>query len=106
MVGIARGGRGHTIAMPVEASPPGADEVRVWFADARGLARDADWHARALSWLTPVERARHDRFVHEDDRLMFLTGRAMARTLVGRALDCPPTAWRWKDGPHGRPEIN
>jgi 4'-phosphopantetheinyl transferase len=30
----------------------------------------------------------------------------MARTLVGRALDVSPSAWPWREGPHGRPEID
>ena len=29
----------------------------------------------------------------------------MARTLVGRALGVAPDGWRWREGPHGRPEI-
>ena len=36
---------------------------------------------------------------------MFALGREMARTLVGSALDVPPEAWIWREGPHGRPEI-
>jgi 4'-phosphopantetheinyl transferase len=44
--------------------------------------------------------------VHDDDRWMFLVGRVMARALVGCALGCAPTGWRWREGPHGRPEID
>ena len=36
---------------------------------------------------------------------MFLLGRVMARVLVGHAIDMAPTAWEWKEGRHGRPEI-
>jgi 4'-phosphopantetheinyl transferase len=36
---------------------------------------------------------------------MFLVGRVMARALVGRALSVAPTAWSWREGPRGRPEI-
>lgn len=37
---------------------------------------------------------------------MFALGREMARTLVGQALGKAPDAWRWREGPHGRPEID
>ena len=37
---------------------------------------------------------------------MFLAGRMMARSIVGAALGCPPASWRWREGPHGRPEID
>jgi 4'-phosphopantetheinyl transferase len=37
---------------------------------------------------------------------MFLLGRAMARSLVGRALGVAPDAWPWREGPRGRPEID
>jgi 4'-phosphopantetheinyl transferase len=80
--------------------------IHVWHADTTALFRDPALVARALGWLLPVERTRYDRFRHDADRFMFLTGRVMARTLVGRALGCPPTAWRWREGPHGRPEID
>ena len=58
-----------------------------------------------MRWLTDDERARHERFRHDADRQMFLLGRLMARALVGRALGVAPTAWPWREGPHGRPEI-
>jgi 4'-phosphopantetheinyl transferase len=37
---------------------------------------------------------------------MFALGRLMARTLVGRALGVAPDKWAWREGPHGRPEID
>jgi 4'-phosphopantetheinyl transferase len=79
--------------------------VGVWLADISLLASDAI-RERSLAWLTPGERARFDRYRGDADRLMFLLGRVMARRLVGRALGVPPTAWRWREGPHGRPEID
>ena len=36
---------------------------------------------------------------------MFLLGRAMARSMVGRALGVSPDAWTWQEGAHGRPEV-
>ncbi len=80
-------------------------EVRAWYADIGPLEGDPARRSRALEWLTPDERARFDRYRYDTDRLMFALGRVMARRLVGRALDVAPTAWRWREGPHGRPEI-
>jgi 4'-phosphopantetheinyl transferase len=57
-------------------------------------------------WLTLAERARYDRFRHDADREMFLLGRVMARTLVGRALALPAATWPWREGVRGRPEID
>ena len=37
---------------------------------------------------------------------MFLLGRVMARTLVGRALAMPASTWPWREGARGRPEID
>ena len=56
--------------------------------------------------MTADERARFERFRHDADRVMFALGRVMARTLVGRALGVEPAAWPWREGPHGRPEID
>lgn len=94
----------HTIAM---RSTPGrleAGEVRVWYAPADDLGDPGVTHT-ALGWLTARERERYDRLHHVGDRRMFLLGRVMARSLVGAALGVPPTAWEWREGPHGRPEI-
>jgi 4'-phosphopantetheinyl transferase len=80
--------------------------VEVWHEPTDAWRSDPDRSRRGLAWLTESERVRYARFVHDDDRWMFLVGRVMARSLVGRALDCAPTAWRWREGPHGRPEID
>jgi 4'-phosphopantetheinyl transferase len=80
-------------------------EVAVWYADATTLLADPGRRARALEWLLAGERDRYDRYRFDTDRRMFLLGRVMARALVGRALGRPPTSWRWREGPRGRPEI-
>ena len=88
------------------ASWPAASEVCAFVADAAAFGADRDRVAQALEWMTPDERARFDRFRHDADRHMFALGRSMARTLVGRALDVDPAGWAWREGPHGRPEID
>jgi 4'-phosphopantetheinyl transferase len=79
--------------------------VGVWHADISLLESDSV-RERSLAWLRPGERTRFDRYRGDGDRLMFLLGRVMARRLVGRALGIDPTEWRWREGPHGRPEID
>ncbi len=79
-------------------------DVRSWHAHIDVLA-DPARQARALTWLDAGERVRHDRYHHDLDRRMFLLGRVMARSLVGRALGIGPTDWQWREGLHGRPEI-
>ena len=81
------------------------DEVRVHVAHVDAFARDTDAIECARSWMTADERARFNRFRHDQDRWMFALGRSMARTLVGRELGVAPDAWQWREGPHGRPEI-
>jgi 4'-phosphopantetheinyl transferase len=78
--------------------------VRAWYAPISDLAAAEMTHAR-LPWLSTDERARYDRFRADADRQMFLLGRIMARALVGAALGIAPGAWRWGEGPRGRPEI-
>jgi 4'-phosphopantetheinyl transferase len=79
-------------------------EVRVWYAPVSDLA-DPDVLGQALTWLGEDERLRYERFSGDEDRRMFLLGRVMARALVSEALGVGPTAWGWRDGAHGRPEV-
>jgi len=91
--------------MSSASSSIASDEVRAYVAHVDLFARDQDARARAVAWMTPEELVRLNRFRHDQDRWMFALGRSMARTLVGRELDVAPDAWRWREGPHGRPEI-
>ena len=102
----ARERSGHTIAMSAKPSSSPSADVRAWHASADEAAADAARVARWTAWLTPAERVRYDGFHRDADRYMFLLGRVMARTLVSRAAGVPPLAWPWREGPHGRPEID
>jgi len=84
---------------------PAAHEVVAWYAPAAWLAANGDRRARAMQLLLPPERSRYERYRADDDRLMFLLGRVMARTMVGRALGVPASGWEWVEGEHGRPRI-
>ncbi len=76
-------------------------------ATTRAIDRvdDPRWRQAAIDGLTTAERARFDRFRHDDDRWMFAMGRLMARDMVGGALGIAPRTLEWREGPHGRPEI-
>lgn len=91
--------------MSSPASCPAPALVRVWHAHVDVLARDSARRDRAVRWLDERGRARYARYRHDEDREMFLLGRVMARTLVGRTMGRPPDAWRWHEGPRGRPEV-
>ena len=64
----------------------------VFVTDARALPALPIASSQSLHWMSADERARFDRFRHDDDRVMFALGRLMARTLVGRALGVAPDA--------------
>jgi 4'-phosphopantetheinyl transferase len=87
-------------------SPPAAGDVCVWHARTADLAADPAREVRARAWLGPDEQTRMARYRADADRAMFLLGRVMARALVGRALGVAPTAWPWREGPRGRPEVD
>jgi 4'-phosphopantetheinyl transferase len=55
--------------------------------------------------LTLDELARASRFHFEEDRLQYIRGRAILRTLLGRYLETPPAEIRFRYENHGKPEI-
>jgi 4'-phosphopantetheinyl transferase len=79
--------------------------IRVWYADVADVFAVDGREARAVDQLLEPERARYLRFLHDEDRRMFLLGRVMARAAVGQALGVAPAAWTWCEGPRGRPGI-
>jgi 4'-phosphopantetheinyl transferase len=94
----------HTIQMPVTPLRLTSADVHAWHANI-AILQDPALTDEALRWLDRDERERFDRFTRDEDRSMFLLGRVMARSLVGRALEISPTDWPWRNGPHGRPEV-
>jgi len=91
--------------MPASRSCPAPGDVHVYYAEATALIEQAGGIDRALALLQAAEPERFARYRADVDRWMFLGGRLLARTLVGRALGVPPDAWRWGEGPHGRPGV-
>jgi 4'-phosphopantetheinyl transferase len=92
--------------MPPNAPRPEPHQVCVWHAETRTLFPDAATRSRAEASLEPADRTRFESYRNEGDRTMFLAGRVMARALVASALGVAPHGWRWREGPHGRPEVD
>ena len=80
--------------------------VRARVLSIATLATDAVKQRRAFECLTSPERERFARFRHDDDRWMFALGRQVAREMVADVLGVGPSEWHWREGPHGRPEID
>jgi 4'-phosphopantetheinyl transferase len=87
------------------SSFPAANQIVAWHAHIAAFDTRPEARARAEQLLLADERRRLERFRHESDRAMFLLGRAMAKSMVGRSLGVPASAWEWHEGPHGRPEV-
>ncbi|MGD8860985.1 MAG: 4'-phosphopantetheinyl transferase superfamily protein [Myxococcales bacterium] len=60
---------------------------------------------RLLALLDEGERARRERFRFERDRQAYLVAHALARSVVGRHVDCDPGSLRFEVGEHGKPEL-
>ncbi len=55
--------------------------------------------------LSAAEAAAWRRFRVDGARCQHLAARALVRTTLSRYADVEPAAWRFRTGPHGRPEI-
>jgi 4'-phosphopantetheinyl transferase len=87
---------------PLWPLPP--DEVHLWYVHA-GQPADPAVLAFCRSLLAPGERARHDRFAFDKDRLQYLLGRALVRTTLSRYAAVAPAAWRFAADAHGKPLV-
>jgi 4'-phosphopantetheinyl transferase len=57
------------------------------------------------SMLDDEERHRADRFYFQRDRDAFTAAHALKRAMLSEATGAPITSWRFRQGPHGKPEI-
>ena len=55
--------------------------------------------------LAPDEAARWEALLVPTVRRQFLLARVFVRTVLSRYAEVSPAAWRFEQGPHGRPEI-
>jgi 4'-phosphopantetheinyl transferase len=90
---------------PVARAAPalGPGVVHVWRVALAGAP--ADELAAAWASLSPDERARAERFQFERHRAQFVLARGALRDLLGRYLDTPPAALRFRYGPQGKPDL-
>jgi 4'-phosphopantetheinyl transferase len=77
-------------------------EVHLW---AVRLSAQEQGLARALSWLSPDEAARAERFRLDKHRRAFALGRAALRKLVSGYLGLVPTEVSFVYGPKGKPAL-
>ena len=79
------------------------DEVHVWRASLRPAP---DALARLEAHLSPDERARAARFRFPQHRTAFVAGRGVQREILGRYTGLPPAALSYREGSHGKPELD
>lgn len=75
-------------------------EVHVW----RAAFSDND-PAKFAALLSSEEWMRARRFHFERDQTRFICGRGLLRTILGRYLEISPGDLRFREGPHGKPEL-
>ena len=72
-----------------------SDSVRIVLFDTEGEALPSS----LLAALDEAERERADRFVFDEHRRRFLIAHAVTRVLLGRCMDLPPAAIRYRPSP-------
>ncbi|HSV68050.1 MAG TPA: 4'-phosphopantetheinyl transferase superfamily protein [Mycobacteriales bacterium] len=89
---------------PRGALAPLATGADVWVLREADVARFAE----ALGGdeiLAAEELQRRDRLRQEGARVRFFGARLLSRVALSRYVDVPPSAWRFRKGQYGRPEI-
>jgi len=79
------------------------DEVHVWRASLRPSPAVL---ARLEATLSADERARAARFRFDEHRVAFIAGRGVQRGILGRYTGVPPAALAYREGSHGKPELD
>jgi len=90
-------------AVPSGSMPPptGVDLWCFFYEDPLTEPRRAAYEAL----MSDEERARHQRFMFERDRDLFLATRALVRAALSRYADVRPEAWRFERTEHGKPYL-
>lgn len=81
------------------------EEVHLWIAEPPALD-DPELLAAYDALMTDDERARQRAYVHERNRREALVTRALVRASLSQYRAIAPSAWRFRIGEHGRPEID
>ena len=87
---------------PHPAPPPrGAVRLHWVLPQSADAATIAEWHAV----LEPAEQARAGRFLSDLDRHAYIAAHALARRMLAEAGGLASEAWRFVEGPAGKPEV-
>jgi 4'-phosphopantetheinyl transferase len=81
------------------------DVVHVWYVRSDEV-RDPATFRRYAAMMTPEERTRHDRFVRDRDRHLFLVTRGTIRSLIARYLGVDPAESVFRPDSYGRPFLS
>jgi 4'-phosphopantetheinyl transferase len=87
---------------PLGRLEPDSREVHLWTVS---LESSEEGFARSLSWLSPEESARAERFHFDRHRRAFVLGRAALRALLASYLGTEPVEVRLAYGPQGKPAL-
>ncbi|VAW73576.1 hypothetical protein MNBD_GAMMA15-2212 [hydrothermal vent metagenome] len=80
------------------------DEAHVWLLNPYAV-NDADTLQHCNNILESHEREKVGRFFRASDGHHYLISHALVRSVLSRYVDTAPGNWRFRQGPHGRPEI-
>lgn len=88
----------------MSAVPPlNRQEVQVW---SYSLQATPEQVRSLCDLLSPEERARGNRFLFPDLRRKHRVAHGILRLLLGQALQMPPSALRFEQGPRGKPHLS
>jgi 4'-phosphopantetheinyl transferase len=79
-----------------------ADAVTIWYLPSTTFTPELRRGYEDL--LDPAERAKAARFLREKDRCQYLAAHALLRRMLAAHDGLVPASWRFREGPHGRPE--
>jgi 4'-phosphopantetheinyl transferase len=80
------------------------NDVHVWYATPEDIRKNAFLDS-GDGLLSPDEVDRQRRFSSKAAGLLHRTGRVLVRTTLSRYEEVSPSAWKFRPGPNGRPEI-
>ncbi len=79
--------------------------VDLWYYYYESI-EDEELLAAHDALMTPDERVRHQRFLFDKDRRLFLATRALVRTVLSNYAAVAPADWRFAAGVYGKPYID
>jgi len=78
--------------------------VDLWYYAYNEIDDEALQTAQA-ALMSAEERSRHEHFLFEPDRRMFLAKRALVRTVLSHYASVPPASWRFGVAAQGKPYV-